>query len=1072
MRRLAARRSDSNLSSAAGGIGSSSLSSDHLLPSNLNSNNGSAAGSSSSLSSSSSPSRASIRKENNDDAAAKSRHSYWWEQWRIRNSNHNKNNNDDNNRLLLLLSSLFTQLKHIAHTNLLKFKHYLQTIDPVYAAIICIFIFVTLIALLVLETILLLGPRGSIIGGLFGRLFDQYMKDYTRYQTMSKWKYQLMNELQLSHVVYNAEKNMDGAYLVDERWVPLGNTLSSRPNYAVVEMLLREKERRLRLGEMIYNSVVMTDSDAAGEEAVDNKGGCSSSKQLLPGVVLQLQTNDGQQQQQTTKLLPYWLTNAISKLSHDNGNGNGAIKTVTLDHSDIDPTLNLNDQLLRQVELYHSTKEKSATTLTSTTIKGGRRKPTVIPQSILNCPNFIRSKGDNNYYARRADPTLHCLGYFLGGIQLGDDDQILHQARSHITSILSTSSALSSSSCQQSKIGYTVLSNVSTPSNQVRKSSSVWSEVSTIFSAFPSNHPAYLCLPPLQPKSVGISPYNTANEELSFQSTFVNKLLTSYESERRESDNGDSIILGVATLSCEFHDFTATTNDGHINCCNQVSVTMFDSADGESIEKYLKSDNSKRDNQHHLVFTFLDNSEKEEKDQSNMKSQQVTVSISERNQRFSGRKKKMQYKESIQKKMRRKSWGCEPGWWCNRCLQASIYGSFSKCSFLCGKCASDFICNEREKETQIYVDVKVTGINFSVADTKKRHHHQRIPRIIHQTYFEDLTKERFPHLVRLQNTWKAAGWEYRFYSDDTAREYIGENYPERFVSVFDALLPGAYKADFFRYLVLFKEGGIYADIDVMLDANLDQFITPDLAFFVPIDSVGGYADQNFCLWNGLVGAAPAHPVLANAIEWMVNLVSSRGDLYDMERAVCEVSGMDSMENWKIRAEPGLMLSGPCALGVAANRALGKDPLSKFVPDLTKQSSTVDAAASNRHLESDDAIGDVMIMVVSQVTMFVYVYLVCCLILLSHFTCRCYFRRTRTISDPFVSATLKETFSLLQPTCQGSVKHHWSTKKEEEEVSVASKRRRRHGPITVLAHTATRFGVLTTSTLTTWLVLIE
>jgi hypothetical protein len=710
---------------------------------------------------------------------------------------------------------------------------------------------------------------------------------------------------------------------------------------------------------------------------------------LLPGVVLQLQTNDGQQQQQqTTKLLPYWLTNAISKLNHDNGNGIGAIKTVTLDHSDIDPISNLKDQLLQQVELYHSassSKEKSATTITSTTIKDRRNKSTVIPQSILNCPNFIRSKGKNNYYAIRTDPTLHCLGYFLGGIQLGDDDQILHQARSHITSILSTSSSLSSSSSchHQSKIGYTVLSNKSTPSNQVRKTSSVWSEVSTILSAFPSNHPAYLCLPPLQPKTVGISPYNTANEELSFQSTFVNKLLTSYESKRRESregpnhhhDNGESIILGVATLSCEFHDFITTTNDGP-NCCNQVSVTMFDSTDdGESIEKYLKNDNRKRGNQHHLVFTFVDNSEKEEKEQSVLEKtsthQQVSVSISERSQRFSRTKKKMQYKESIQKKMRRKSWGCEPGWWCNRCLQASMYGSFSKCK-LCGKCAPDFICNEREKETQIDVDVKVTGMNLSAADAKRRHHHQRIPRIIHQTYFEDLTKERFPQLVRLQNTWKAAGWEYRFYSDDTAREYIGENYPERFVSVFDALLPGAYKADLFRYLVLFKEGGIYADIDVMLDANLDQFITPDLAFFVPIDSVGGYADQNFCLWNGLIGSAPAHPVLANAIEWMVNLVSSRGDLYDMERAVCEVSGMDSMENWKIRAEPGLMLSGPCALGVAANRALGKDPLSKFVPDLTKQSSTVDAASRTRHLESDDAIGDVMIMVVSQVTMFMYV----------------------------------------------------------------------------------------------------
>jgi hypothetical protein len=60
-------------------------------------------------------------------------------------------------------------------------------------------------------------------------------------------------------------------------------------------------------------------------------------------------------------------------------------------------------------------------------------------------------------------------------------------------------------------------------------------------------------------------------------------------------------------------------------------------------------------------------------------------------------------------------------------------------------------------------------------------------------------------------------------------------------------------------------------------------MSPDLAFFAPMDAVGAYADEQFCLWNGLLGSAPAHPALTNVIEWMVNLVSNRGDMYDMER---------------------------------------------------------------------------------------------------------------------------------------------------------------------------------------------
>ena len=55
------------------------------------------------------------------------------------------------------------------------------------------------------------------------------------------------------------------------------------------------------------------------------------------------------------------------------------------------------------------------------------------------------------------------------------------------------------------------------------------------------------------------------------------------------------------------------------------------------------------------------------------------------------------------------------------------------------------------------------------------------------------------------------------------------------------------QADFFRYLVLFQEGGIYVDVDVMLNTNLDTFLTPDLGFFAPLDAVGSFADEKFCL---------------------------------------------------------------------------------------------------------------------------------------------------------------------------------------------------------------------------------
>lgn len=128
---------------------------------------------------------------------------------------------------------------------------------------------------------------------------------------------------------------------------------------------------------------------------------------------------------------------------------------------------------------------------------------------------------------------------------------------------------------------------------------------------------------------------------------------------------------------------------------------------------------------------------------------------------------------------------------------------------------------------------------------------------------------------------------------------------------------------------MLKDGGIYADADVLLGANLDAFITPQISFFVPLDLVGADYDEEFCLWNGLIGAAPGHPILVEAVEWLVNMILNRADAYDFERELCRGSGK-SLQVWKVRQGRLLLLSGPCALGVAANRARGNsDPVARI-----------------------------------------------------------------------------------------------------------------------------------------------
>jgi hypothetical protein len=68
---------------------------------------------------------------------------------------------------------------------------------------------------------------------------------------------------------------------------------------------------------------------------------------------------------------------------------------------------------------------------------------------------------------------------------------------------------------------------------------------------------------------------------------------------------------------------------------------------------------------------------------------------------------------------------------------------------------------------------------------------------------------------------KNPGYEYRFYTDDDMDKMVAEDHPE-LVPLWKRMT-GVLKADFFRYLVLFKYGGYYADIDVTCNTPIDDW---------------------------------------------------------------------------------------------------------------------------------------------------------------------------------------------------------------------------------------------------------
>lgn len=152
---------------------------------------------------------------------------------------------------------------------------------------------------------------------------------------------------------------------------------------------------------------------------------------------------------------------------------------------------------------------------------------------------------------------------------------------------------------------------------------------------------------------------------------------------------------------------------------------------------------------------------------------------------------------------------------CSKCLRDKSGASCKSCAKEC-PCYCKALCREEPEKKFLAKELTVVPPRYS------RNPNRLVPRIIHQTYFEELTKEKYPNMSRLVESLKRSGWDYRFYSDDDARNFLSTHFPAEVREAYDALRPGAFKADLFRYCALLIHGGAYFDVDIML-GKTDSF---------------------------------------------------------------------------------------------------------------------------------------------------------------------------------------------------------------------------------------------------------
>jgi hypothetical protein len=108
--------------------------------------------------------------------------------------------------------------------------------------------------------------------------------------------------------------------------------------------------------------------------------------------------------------------------------------------------------------------------------------------------------------------------------------------------------------------------------------------------------------------------------------------------------------------------------------------------------------------------------------------------------------------------------------------------------------------------------------------------------------------------------------------DDAEAEAWVANHTPQYLPEYQVLIPGAYKADLWRLLVLFQYGGVYADAGTSLLAPLWQLAgSANLVFCHDRKRAKGQGD----IWQGVLGATAGHYVIGAMIDKVVSNIRAR-----------------------------------------------------------------------------------------------------------------------------------------------------------------------------------------------------
>ena len=155
-----------------------------------------------------------------------------------------------------------------------------------------------------------------------------------------------------------------------------------------------------------------------------------------------------------------------------------------------------------------------------------------------------------------------------------------------------------------------------------------------------------------------------------------------------------------------------------------------------------------------------------------------------------------------------------------------------------------------------------------------------IPKIIWQTY--EVPFDELPEYAKeCIKTWKDSNpeWQYRYMDAKERDKFVLENFDSDWYDIFINLRHGVLKADIWRHMVMFKYGGVYADVDTLCKGPISLWLKNEMNTTYFID------DDNVFFCQFVLSSTPNNNIYKYILDSIKNKLKDKNVIYKLNKNV-------------------------------------------------------------------------------------------------------------------------------------------------------------------------------------------